>query len=82
MASSDRGMALGRYDPTVVANARLIRRIERGIADSDDLARVYRFDVARQFRDDLARLSDLISPGERGVLAGWFLAPSKPRGQS
>ncbi|UGY16792.1 hypothetical protein HAP48_0004445 [Bradyrhizobium septentrionale] len=44
------------------------------IADSDDLARVYRFDLAHH--------SDLMSPGARGVLAVWFLASAKPRGQS
>jgi hypothetical protein len=41
-------------------------------ADSDDVARVYRFEVARGFRDDVAHLSDLISPRGRGVLAGWL----------
>lgn len=33
------------------------------IADSDEVARVYRYEVARGFRDDVAHLSDLISPG-------------------
>lgn len=32
-------------------------------ADSDEVARVYRYEVARGFRDDVAHLSDLISPG-------------------
>ncbi len=33
------------------------------LADSDEVARVYRYEVARGFRDDVAHLSDLISPG-------------------
>jgi hypothetical protein len=45
------------------------RRSCRG-ADSDDVAGVYRFEVVQGFRDDLAHLSDLISPRGRGVLAG------------
>ena len=33
------------------------------IADSDDVAQLYRFDLARAFRFDLARRSGMISPG-------------------
>ncbi len=36
---------------------------EGSSADSDEVARVYRYEVARGFRDDVAHLSDLISPG-------------------
>ncbi|WP_024927748.1 nucleoid-associated protein, partial [Afipia sp. NBIMC_P1-C1] len=39
----------------------LLARRQR--ADSDEVARVYRYEVARGFRDDVAHLSDLISPG-------------------
>ena len=49
-------------------------RIAQEVADSDDLARVYRFDLAQD--------SEMISPGARGVLTVWFLALAKPRGQS
>jgi len=39
------------------------RRKATPAADSDEVARVYRYEVARGFRDDVAHLSDLISPG-------------------
>jgi hypothetical protein len=65
-----------------VAIPQKTQRLGRQSADSDDLARVYRFDLAQDSEDDLAHHSDLISPGARGVLAIWFLALAKPRGQS
>jgi len=37
--------------------------------------------ISPGFRDDLAHRCDLMSPGARGVLAVWFLASAKPRGQ-
>ncbi|KAG5725737.1 hypothetical protein E4T56_gene9486, partial [Termitomyces sp. T112] len=40
-----------------------ILSITKKRADSDEVARVYRYEVARGFRDDVAHLSDLISPG-------------------
>ncbi len=43
--------------------ARSERLEARVSADSDEVARVYRYEVARGFRDDVAHLSDLISPG-------------------
>jgi hypothetical protein len=51
-------------------------------ADSDDVARVYRFEVARGFRDDVAHLSDLISPGDEAFWSLGSLALDEPRGQS
>ena len=53
--------------------ARDEKRISIHVADSDEVARVYRFEVARGFRDDVAHLSDLISPGARrsGRLVLW-----------
>ena len=38
--------------------------------------------ISPVFRDDLAHHPDLMSPGREGVLAVWFLALAKPRGQS
>ena len=55
---------------------------ESRIADSADLARVYRFEVARGFRDDVAHLSDLISPGGEAFWPVGSLASGKPLGQS
>jgi hypothetical protein len=49
-------------------------RAEGRYADSDDLTRVYRFDLAQD--------SDLMSSGTLSILALWFLASAKPRGQS
>ncbi|RXH42727.1 hypothetical protein XH94_00045 [Bradyrhizobium zhanjiangense] len=51
-------------------------------ADSDEVARVYRFEVALGFRDDVAHLSDLISPGGEAFWPVGSLASVKPRGQS
>jgi hypothetical protein len=51
-------------------------------ADSDEVARVYRFGVARGFRDDVAHLSDLISPGGEAFWLVDCLASGKPLGQS
>ena len=52
------------------------------VADSDDVARVCRFEVAQGFRDDLAHLSDLISPGGETFWLVGSVASAKPRGQS
>jgi hypothetical protein len=52
------------------------------LADSDEVARVYRFEVARGFRDDVAHLSDLISPGGEAFWLVDCLASGKPLGQS
>ncbi len=41
-------------------------------ADSDDLARVYRFDLAQDSEMISPNPSDLMSPGARGVLAVYF----------
>jgi hypothetical protein len=49
-------------------------------ADSDDLARVYRFDLA-QDSEMISPTIPMMSPGARGVLAVWFLASAKPLGQ-
>lgn len=43
-----------------------------GTADSDEVARVYRYEVARGFRDDVAHLSDFDLARGPGVLAGRF----------
>jgi len=51
-------------------------------ADSDDLARVYRFDLAQDSEMISPTLPIRCRPGARGVLAVWFLASAKPRGQS
>ena len=53
-----------------VSKDNIIKLIQPGIADSDEVARVYRYGVARGFRDDVAHLSDLISPGGE---AFWLL---------
>lgn len=45
-------------------------------ADSDEVARVY-----RGFRDDVAHLSDLISPGGEAFWPVDSLALGEPRGQ-
>jgi hypothetical protein len=60
----------------------IILQTVRQYADSDDVARVYRFEVARGFRDDVAHLSDLISPGDEAFWPVGSLASDKPRGQS
>lgn len=54
--------AAGNGAFVVEAAKRLVRACRR-YADSDEVARVYRYEVARGFRDDVAHLSDLISPG-------------------
>ncbi|MGY3387575.1 hypothetical protein ACVWW6_000166 [Bradyrhizobium sp. USDA 3311] len=64
-----------------------VRRAWKGaggwlIADSDEVARVYRYEVARGFRDDVVHLSDLISPGDEAFWPAGSLASVKPRGQS
>jgi hypothetical protein len=51
-------------------NSRLCART----ADSDDVARVYRFEVAQGFRDDLGHLSDLISLGAEAFWLVDFVA--------
>ncbi|WFU41787.1 hypothetical protein QA640_04545 [Bradyrhizobium sp. CB82] len=51
-------------------------------ADSDEVARVYRYEVARGFRDDVAHLSDLISPGGEAFWPVDSLALGEPHGQS
>jgi hypothetical protein len=51
-------------------------------ADSDDLAQVYRFDLAQDSEMISPTVAILMSPGARGVLAVCFLASAKPRGQS
>ena len=51
-------------------------------ADSDEVAQAYRYEVARGFRDDVAHLSDLISPGGEAFWPVGSLALSEPRGQS
>jgi hypothetical protein len=51
-------------------------------ADSDDVARVYRFEVSQGFRDDLAHLSDLTLPGGEAFWLVGSVASAKPRGQS
>ncbi|MFC7695367.1 hypothetical protein ACFQX9_01305, partial [Bradyrhizobium sp. GCM10028915] len=40
----------------------IFRAIATFAADSDEVAQAYRYEVARGFRDDVAHLSDLISP--------------------
>jgi len=54
----------------------------RLIADSDEVAQAYRYEVARGFRDDVAHLSDLISPSGEAFWPAGSLASVKPRGQS
>lgn len=50
--------------PNTAALDQDLRFLANGLhADSDEVARVYRYEVARGFRDDVAHLSDLISPG-------------------
>ncbi|MEY9590745.1 hypothetical protein ABIA06_003036 [Bradyrhizobium yuanmingense] len=51
-------------------------------ADSDEVAQAYRYEVARGFRDDVAHLSDLISPSGEAFWPAGSLASVKPRGQS
>jgi len=51
----------GNQQFSLRAGAELL--IKGSTADSDEVARVYRYEVARGFRDDVAHLSDLISPG-------------------
>jgi hypothetical protein len=51
-------------------------------ADSDDLARAYRFDLAQDSEMVSPTIPILMSPGAGGVLAVLFLASAKPRGQS
>lgn len=50
--------------------------------DSDEVAQAYRYEVARGFRDDVAHLSDLISPSGEAFWPAGSLASVKPRGQS
>ncbi|WP_219683958.1 hypothetical protein [Bradyrhizobium canariense] len=52
------------------------------LADSDEVAQAYRYEVARGFRDDVAHLSDLISPSGEAFWPAGSLASVKPRGQS
>lgn len=59
-----------------------ILSITKKRADSDEVARVYRFEVARGFRDDVAHLSALISPGGEAFWPVGSLASVKPHGQS
>ncbi|WP_247531236.1 hypothetical protein, partial [Bradyrhizobium sp. 162] len=51
-------------------------------ADSDEVAQAYRSEVACGFRDDVAHLSDLISPSGEAFWPAGSLASVKPRGQS
>ncbi|WP_194456374.1 hypothetical protein [Bradyrhizobium sp. CCBAU 53421] len=51
-------------------------------ADSDEVAQACRYEVARRFRDDVAHLSDLISPGGEAFWPVGSLASVKPDGQS
>ncbi|WP_247542607.1 hypothetical protein, partial [Bradyrhizobium sp. 146] len=48
-------------------------------ADSDEVAQAYRYEVARGFRDDVAHLSDLISPSGEAFWPAGSLASVKPR---
>ncbi|MET4331435.1 hypothetical protein ABIB80_007295, partial [Bradyrhizobium sp. i1.15.2] len=56
--------------------------VRRCRADSDEVAQAYRYEVARGFRDDVAHLSDLISPSGEAFWPAGSLASVKPRGQS
>jgi hypothetical protein len=64
---------------SIPATARAMLRAAH--ADSDDVDRVYRFEVARGFPDDVAHLSDLISPGGEAFWPVGSLALDEPRGQ-
>jgi len=48
-------------------------------ADSDEVARVYRYEAAHQFRDDVAHLSNLISPSGEAFWVVSFMASVKLR---
>ncbi len=62
--------------------------VGRVCADSDEVARVYRYEVARRFRDDVAHLSDLICGIRRALCpsfissrAQWWPQASRPTRQ-
>ena len=76
-----RGDPLGS-GPVVVGRLAFETELEGQPADSDEVARVYRFEVARGFRDDVAHLSDLMSPGGEAFWPVGSLASGKPLGQS
>jgi hypothetical protein len=73
------GRCAGRMKPMAQVANRLRPKLP---ADSDEVAQAYRYEVARGFRDDVAHLSDLISPSGEAFWPAGSLASVKPRGQS
>ncbi|WP_247523393.1 hypothetical protein, partial [Bradyrhizobium sp. 145] len=67
----------------LISPAAMVVRLRMGTgADSDEVAQAYRSEVACGFRDDVAHLSDLISPSGEAFWPAGSLASVKPRGQS
>ncbi|UWU82854.1 hypothetical protein N2605_25125 [Bradyrhizobium yuanmingense] len=71
---------VGTKDSEVVATA--LRNALAGdhhVGVRDEVARLYRYEAARRFRDDVAHLSDLISPSGEAFGPVSFLASVKLR---